>query len=81
MQDGIGSQYSGKDRATEDSITINGKAFKLDGSKLEFDPDNLLSPRKITTVKGAFTGRECMLTYTPGHYSYDGLNLGIIAFM
>ena len=30
MQDGIGSNYSGKDKSSEDHISINGEVFKLD---------------------------------------------------
>ena len=54
MQDGIGSQYSSLDRATEDSITLNGQAFKLDKTVLEFNPKNLMAPRKVFTKKGQF---------------------------
>ena len=30
MSDGIGSGYSGQDRATEDHVNYNGKVHKLD---------------------------------------------------
>ena len=30
MSDGIGSGYSGRDRATEDHVNYNGKVHKLD---------------------------------------------------
>lgn len=80
MQDGIGSEYSRNDRATEDSITIDGKAFKLDRSHLEYDRENLLAQRKIRTARGKFLTRACDLTYTPIHHQYDGLNLLVIAF-
>ena len=39
MQDGIGSQYTGKDRASEDHININGEVFKLDRTKVFFEID------------------------------------------
>ena len=81
LQDGIGSEYSGKDRATEDAITINGKAYKLNKSKLTINHADQMAQRTLETSKGVFTGRECRLTYTPQHYAYDGLNLGVVAFM
>lgn len=49
MQDGIGSEYSRKDRATEDSITVEGKVFKLDRTELDYDLNDLLSERKVKT--------------------------------
>lgn len=30
MQEGIGQKYTGKDRASEDHININGEVHKLD---------------------------------------------------
>ncbi len=41
MQEGIGSKYKGKDRASEDHININGEVFKLDQSniKITFDQE------------------------------------------
>jgi hypothetical protein len=47
MQDGIGSQYSGTDRATEDSITVNGKAYKLDRTNLLMDYNDPMAPRRL----------------------------------
>lgn len=37
MQDGIGADHSDDDRATEDFITVNGKAYKLDQTEFKFD--------------------------------------------
>ena len=34
LQDGIGAQYNGLDRASEDSITVDGKVYKLGTSRL-----------------------------------------------
>ena len=34
MEDGIGSEYCSRDRATEDHINYNGKVFKLDQTKV-----------------------------------------------
>lgn len=39
MQDGIGSNYTGKDRASEDHININGEVFKLDRTVVFFEID------------------------------------------
>lgn len=37
MSDGIGTNYSSNDRASEDFVQLNGKIYKLDQSELEFD--------------------------------------------
>jgi hypothetical protein len=64
LQDGIGSQYNGLERATEDSITLNGKVFKLDKTKLDYNRDDLMAKRRVHTSRGRFTNsRACDLTY------------------
>ena len=50
MQDGIGSRYTKRDRATEDHINYNGKVHKLDQTIVEFDPDNLMNPIRANTI-------------------------------
>ena len=37
VQEGIGAKYSGKDRASEDFISINGEVHKLDQSRMNFE--------------------------------------------
>ena len=39
MQEGIGTKYTGKDRASEDHISINGEVFKLDRTVVFFELD------------------------------------------
>ena len=80
MQDGIGAQYSGIDRASEDSITVDGKVYKLGTSRHEYDPSDLMAPRRIHTSKSPNPNRFCELNYTPISHIYDGLNLLLIAF-
>ncbi len=48
MQEGIGSKYKGKDRASEDHININGEVFKLDQSDIKISYD-----QEIYDTKGA----------------------------
>ena len=67
MQDGIGSGYSGRDRATEDHINYNGKVHKLDMTVVEFDADNLMNPIRANTVKKdkKFENNSCSLIFSP----------------
>lgn len=80
LQDGIGSQYSGVDRASEDSITIEGKVYKLGRSRLEYNPYDLMAPRRVQTLLKGLGDRYCDLTYTPQHHQHEGLNLLLVSF-
>ena len=83
MQDGIGSRYTGRDRATEDHINYNGKVHKLDQTIVEFDSDNLMNPIRANTIKGEkrFTNNSCSLIYSAKHRDHDGVNLFLLAFV
>ena len=54
MTDGIGAQFTGKDRATADQITINGKVHKLDQTEIEYDPEDLTLGMRANTVGEMF---------------------------
>ena len=63
IQDGIGSEYKGKDRATETFITIDGKAYKLDQSRLLWNSADPMKPRIVEVTASKFLHRSCTLTY------------------
>ena len=68
MTDGIGSGYSGRDRATEDHINYNGKVYKLDQTIVDFDADNLMNPIRANTLpkdKRKFANNSCSLIFSP----------------
>ena len=46
MQEGIGSKYTGVDRASEDHISINGEVFKLDKTTVFFELDEEKNAQK-----------------------------------
>ena len=50
LTDGIGSSYTGQDRASEDHVNLGGKVHKLDQSNAEFDSDNLMNPVRLNTA-------------------------------
>ena len=83
MQDGIGSEYSGRDRATEDHINLNGKVHKLDQTIVKFDNDNLMNPIRAYTSNETrrFENNSCNLIFSPAHKTNEGVNLFLLALM
>lgn len=74
MQEGIGSKYKGKDRASEDHININGEVFKLDQSdiKISFDQEiydttgqivNLVTMKTTSSEQNQYPGNSCELSF------------------
>lgn len=94
IQEGIGRGYSGTDRATEDTITIDGKVYKLDRSTFEFTTNGDDRPTFDFNLKGSdifdkeiktitegkvFPDNSCELTFRQDAAFADGLNLVILA--
>ena len=80
MTDGIGSQYSFADRATADQITYDGKVYKLDQSRLDFKPLNLMAPIKAETISEGkhFESNSCKLSYTASYEQAEGVDLVLL---
>jgi hypothetical protein len=62
MQDGLASNIATKDRATEDFITVDGVAHKLDQTRFDYSWWGLgSSPEKMTTLVNHFPENHCEL--------------------
>ena len=83
MQDGIGSEYSGRDRATEDHVNYNGKVYKLDQTTVEFDSDNIMNPIRAYTARDnrRFENNSCNMIFSPAYKGNEGINLFLVAFV
>ena len=90
MQEGIGAKYTGKDRATEDHININGEVFKLDQISMDVQEDQKRSEatgsRQITVnfktiadETAVFPERVCEGTFTSDALRQEGINLVLLA--
>ena len=78
LGDGIGSGYSGIDRASEDFASLQGRVYKLDQSVLTYDKENIMTSKQIKTMKNSYS--SCELTYTPQELQNLGINLMVFAF-
>lgn len=81
MQDGLGADHSSDDRATEDFITVNGNAFKMDQTEFKFDSWKLgKQPETMKTLVKKFPKHHCDLTFTPQSSAKAGFNAVFLAF-
>ena len=81
LTDGIGSGYTGQDRASEDHANVAGKVHKLDQSVADYDRDNLMNPVRIRTAGGERRfANSCTLIFSADSKDKDGANLFLIAF-
>lgn len=82
MQDGIGSTI-GQKRSSEDFLTLDGKAYKMDVSVLvEEDPDNLMSLKTIKSElrEGFGIQASCDLIFKPDYEKTAQIYLILAAF-
>ena len=81
MTDGIGSQYGFTDRATADQISIDRKVYKLDQTKLNFNPANLKDTVTAETILEGrhFETNSCKLSYKAEYKEDEGVNLAVLA--
>lgn len=82
MQEGIGRAYPGTDRASEDSITIDGRVYKLDSSTFEFvwKTDDVADKElKTITEDKMFPDNSCELSFKPDKAFSEGFNLVFLA--
>uniref|UniRef100_A0A7S3SFH9 Uncharacterized protein n=1 Tax=Strombidinopsis acuminata TaxID=141414 RepID=A0A7S3SFH9_9SPIT len=81
MSDGIGSWYTKNDRASEDFVTLGGKAYKLDQSELVFDKNDYTKPHQIksSTKSKLFDTAHCQFDFEPAGSFEEGANLLVLA--
>ena len=81
MTDGIGSKYVGTDRATADQISVDGKVYKLDQTKLQFNAANLQDKVSAETILEGrhFEKNGCKLSYQAKYKEDEGVNLAVLA--
>ena len=51
MTDGIGAKFTGKERASADQITVDGKVHKLDQTVISFNPEDLTEGMTANTIE------------------------------
>ena len=91
MQEGIGDQYTGKEKASEDHISINGEVFKLDkiimDVQLDQERTDAIGERAISvhmkTIEdesAKFADRKCVMTFKSDALFREGFNLVFLAY-
>ena len=84
MGDGIGIQHDNtKDKFYEDFVVVDGKHFKLDQTRIEFDPSDYTKVHTFKTLESelrVFKDRKCNLTFEPIGTAKDGVDLSVIGF-
>ena len=90
LQAGIGSKYTGADRASEDQININGEVFKLDQIKMEHKVNDERSAASgnqeqdvhFSTLEGEekrFPENSCKVVFKSDKVYKEGVNLVLLA--
>lgn len=63
---GINRQTPNSEKFYEDFLTINGKLYKLDQTRIEFNTADLLSEHTFVSIgERAFPERSCDLKFEP----------------